>query len=256
MRADPAQTQARSVLVKALLMCGKREEALGELDELLSRVPDDASQHYTRGKVLLALSRLPEARDAFDLACTLSPMMLEAMLLRREVDRCMTSGRRQVGAQGPITFDIPASLSELRDVLISGRTSDAIAALSQARFADDPDAQLVLARMLVFDRQLEPAIDIYGRVAQLAEPHRHAALVGKASAWLELGKLESALALFDLLCTEKPTDGDASEGRARALEQAGRITEAAAEYRRFVSLATSRSDVRVRAAQVWLATHA
>jgi tetratricopeptide (TPR) repeat protein len=245
--ADPSRTELRNILVKALLVAGKHQEALVEID-----APRDAAQHYLRGKVLLALSRLEEARDAFEHACLLQPMMLEAMLLRREVDRCMANGRRAVGAQGPITFDIPASLAELRDVLISGRTADAIDALSQPRFADDPDAQLVLARMLVFDRQLERAVQIYDRIAQLADPHRHTALVGKASVLLDLGKLESALALFDLLCSEKPNDSDASEGRARALEKAGRVGEAAAEYRRFVALATSRSDARVRAAQRWL----
>nr|MBA3499747.1 tetratricopeptide repeat protein [Deltaproteobacteria bacterium] len=253
--ADPSRTEPHNILVKALLSRGNHEEALVEIDGLLSRAPDDAAQHYVRGKVLLALSRLPEAREAFDLACTLSPVMIEAMLLRREVDRCMGNSRRQVGEQGPITFDIPASLSELRDDLINGRTNDVIAGLSQARYADDPDAQLVLARMLVVDRQLERAIEIYDRIAQLADPHRHTALVGKASAFLDSGKLESALALFELLCNEKPNDGDASEGRARALEQAGRTGEAAAEYRRFVALATSRSDVRVRAAQLWLERH-
>jgi tetratricopeptide (TPR) repeat protein len=251
-RSDPAGTEPRNLLVRALMSCKRHEEALVEIDALLARIPGDAAQHYTRGKVLLALSRLPEARDAFDQACKLAPMMLEAMLLRREVDRCMAGGRREVGAQGPITFDIPASLSELRDVLIGGRTSDAISALSQPRFLDDLDAQLVLARILVFDRQLESALQIYDRIAQLADPHRHAALVAKAGVLLSLGHRDSALALFDLVCSEKPNDVDASEGRARALEQAGRTGEAAAEYRRFISLATSRSDVRVRAAQLWL----
>lgn len=253
--ANPSRAAPRVVLVKALLSRREHAEALGEADLLLSSEPRDATHHYLRGKALFALSRLDEARKAFDVACSLEPTLLEVMLLRREVDRCIAMGRKQVGTQGPITFEIPAARAELRDVLISGRTNDAIKALSESRFADDPDAQLVLARRLVFDRQLERAVEIYDRVALKPDPYRHNAFVGKASVLLDLGRLKSAVALFVLLCAEKPNDIDASEGRARALEHVGRTDEAAGEYRRFVSLATSRSDVRVRAAQLWLDQH-
>lgn len=66
----------------------------------------------------------------------------------------------------------------------------------------------------------------------------------------------SALAPFDVVCAEAPTDLDASEGRAQTLERLGRLGEAAAEYRRFVRLASARADLRVRAARQWLEEHA
>jgi tetratricopeptide (TPR) repeat protein len=203
--ADESCAVARVVLVKALLARGEPAEALVEVDALLARASGDGGHHYLRGKVLFALGRLDDARAAFDLACSLQPTLLEAMLLRREVDRCIAASRRQVGSQGPITFEIPASLAALRDVLIGGRTGDAIAALSELPFADDADAQLVLARMLVFDRQLERGAQIYDRVASMPDPHRHGAHVGKAGVLLDLGKLDSALALFELVCASGRT---------------------------------------------------
>jgi hypothetical protein len=57
------------------------------------------------------------------------------------------------------------------------------------------------------------------------------------------------------VCAEAPSDLDASEGRAQALERLSRLGEAAAEYRRFVGLANARADLRVRVAQQWLDAH-
>ena len=247
--ADPSRIAARVTLVQALLARRDFAGALADADRLVLAAADDGAHHYLRGKALFGLGRLDEAREVFALATAVQPTLLEAMLMRREVERAIGAARRHAGTQGPIAIDVPASV---RDVLSS---DDPIAALADARFADDADAQLVLARLLAFDRQPERALAIYDRLAGMADPHRHHALVGKAGVLLDQGHLESALALFDLLCAEQPTDPEASEGRAHALERANRLGEAAAEFRRFLSLATSRSDVRVRSAQLWLDEH-
>jgi tetratricopeptide (TPR) repeat protein len=252
---DATRVDLRVLLIKALVERGQPKEALAEVGGLLAISADNALHHYLHGKVLLALGRLTDARAAFEHASQKDPKLLEAMLLRREVDRAIAVGRRVVGSQGPIAFDIPESLAELRDVLISGRTKEAVAALMQPRFSNNADAQLVLARLLANDGQTERALEIYDRIASMPDPHRHNALVGKATLLLDQRKFDVALALFDVLCAEKPNDIDASEGRARTLEQLGRVDEASAEYRRCVAIATKRSDIRVRAAELWLDQH-
>ena len=132
--------------------------------------------------------------------------------------------------------------------------ADAIAALSEPGYADDAEAQLMLARFFSFDRKLDRASEIYDRVAHMPPPHRHAALVGKATVLLEQGQLESALA-FDAVIGEMPHDIEGSEGRARTLDKLGRVGEAAAEFRRFVALGSAGSNLRVRVAQLWLEQH-
>lgn len=254
--ADDSLVAPRAVLAKALLARRAHGEALVVVDELLRRQPGDATHHYLRGKVLIALGRPDDARTEFELASSIQPTLLEAMLLRREVDRRMVAERKQVGAQGPIDFEIPESLAELRGVLVGGPIGAAIAALSEPRFADHSDAQLVLARILVVDHQRRRAEDIFDRVARMPGPNRHRALVGKAELLIDLGDIESALAVLEVVIAERPNELDAIEARARALERLGRTDEAIAEYRRFVALAASRSDVRVRAAQLWLEEHA
>ena len=72
-----------------------------------------------------------------------------------------------------------------------------------------------------------------------------------SEALLALGKPGDALAIFEQLAD----DADAAEGAARALAQLGRTAEAAEAYRRFIALAASGSDLRVRAAQLWLSEH-
>ncbi len=250
--ANPPPPPTPAEIINSLLVRRRLDEALTIVEALTS---DDANNQYLRGKVLFALGRLDEARQAFDRASLLQPRLLAAMLLRREVDRALVATNRQVGTQAPSALELPTSLEELRGVLTSGRTADAISALSDARFADNMDAQLMLARFQLFAHELEAAMQVYERVAQMPEPYRRRALVGQATVMLEEAKLESALAMFDRVCAEAPTDVDASEGRARVLELLNRDAEAAAEYRRFISLATSRSDVRVRVAQLWLAEH-
>ena len=252
---DATRVAARVILIKALLERREPKAAVAQVGALLSIAPDNGLHHYLHGKVLLALGRLIDARSAFEHASQKNPKLLEAMLLRRETDRAIAAGRSAAGSQGLMTFDIPESLAELRDTLLSGRTEDAIAALMEPRFSENGDAQLLLGRFLVTDGQIERALEIYDRIALMPDPHQHDALVAKATVLLDQGTLDGALALFDTLCAQKPNDVDASEGRARSLEQLGRIEEASDEYRRCVAIATKRSDIRVRAAELWLAQH-
>jgi tetratricopeptide (TPR) repeat protein len=237
---------ALETLVAAMLRKQWHEEAMRNAERLVDLTPSSGRAHYLRGKALFANGRMYEARDAFERASALDPTLLEAQLLRREVERVTGNVRQSVGSQHAPTFEIPEQLAELRGILVSGNTGDAIAALRDERYADNADAQLLLARFLAFDNRPEEAVAVFDLLA--ASSHRTAALVGKGSALLDLGRPGDALSIFEQL----PDDADAAEGAARALEALGRIDEAAASYRRFVALASSGSELRVRAAQLWL----
>ena len=148
---------ARLLLVRALIEHKSHADALAEADRTTVLAPYEARTHYLRGKALIALARLEEARDAFDLALALKPTMIEAMLLRREADRTLTRLGKAIGHQR-VSFDIPPSLENLREVLTSGRSKAAIEALSAPSLADDLDAQLLLARFYGF-RVAEVAVN-------------------------------------------------------------------------------------------------
>jgi tetratricopeptide (TPR) repeat protein len=242
---ESTHIEALMILTAAMLARGWHDEALRNAERLVD-LQATGRAHYLRGKALFALGRMLDARDAFEQASQLDPKLLEAQLLRREVERVTNNVRATAGKQHAPTFDIPEQLAELRDVLISGDMTAAITALRDERFARDADAQLMLARFLAFDKRLDEAIAVYDALE--ATSHRVAALVGKATALLDLGRTGDALSIFEQL----PDDADAAEGQARALAALGRHDDAAEAYRRFIALASSGSDLRVRAAQLAL----
>lgn len=211
--------------------------------------PDDAPAHYARGKQFLRQGRLHEARVAFERALELDATLLAAFLLRREVDRAIANNRRQIGDGAQPAIRLPESLERLRDVMLAGDPTAIAAALRVAPYNEDADAQLVLASFVT----VEEAHEIYDRLAE--GPSRPRALLAKAELLLRTGSTTTALAMLDALAAEQPTDVHVIESRARALERLGRLGEAAAEFRRFISLSTSRSDIRVRAAHDWLRDH-
>jgi predicted Zn-dependent protease len=113
---DPMHIEAKRIRARARLARHEPDAALGDLDALLSAEPDDAGAHYLRGKALLALSRLPEARTEFDRASALSPQLLEAMLLRREAIRRGAVARAAAGEHVQPTHDDASAATEDGDL--------------------------------------------------------------------------------------------------------------------------------------------
>lgn len=248
---EPARVTAHAILIRGLLAIKSTEQALSAADALFAVAPYDGGTHYLQGRCLLVASRLVEARESFDQAIRLAPKLIEAMMLRREVDRAIGDLQRTTGVALPLSIELPEHLAELRPLLTTGTYEPVIERLRRPEHADDAIAQLILASCLEWDQRYDEAIDTYDRVT--AEPHRPAALVGKASVLLVRGRPEDALTEIDAALALEPEHADAIECRSRILEQLGRREEAQQELRRFVAIATARSDLRVRAARLRLA---
>ena len=242
-RYNPTSRETFRIEATARLRRREHTEALECCEAWAVFAPDDGRQHYARGKALLGLSRLTDARDAFDRAIVLEPTMIEAMLLRREVDRHMKKQRGVVGAQAQTPLEFPPELAGFRDAMVSGHVIEAIALLRTERYADDPLAQILLAQLLVFDGEHAEALAMFLR--HVDGEHKKAALVGAAECCLALGHSEEALAAANRLDPRKEIV--AIELRARAFAQLGRDAEAEAELQRYV--AANRGDVRVRNAR-------
>ena len=240
---EPSRLTVHEILIRGLLSRGASLDALQATDVATSLAPDDAVMHYLRGRALLAAGRLRESREELERALVLRPTLVEAMLIRREVDRCSALLRQTVG-EAP-TIALRDYLADLKGDLAAGQTERLIERLAGADYADDPAAQLVLASCLEREKRFDEALSIYDRIT--STEHRATALAGKASTLLAAGRADDALAT---LAAADPDDPDVLECRIRILERLGRADEVAATLARFIAIAATRSDLRVRAAQL------
>jgi tetratricopeptide (TPR) repeat protein len=243
---ESKHAEALSIRARGYLLDHRHQDALKCAETWIAALPEDAAAHYARGRALLALGSVMEARDAFDRACALRPAMLEAILLRREADRSARRLRDTVGIQPEIDIDLPEHLAELRGALVAGRIDDMIVVLERPEYNDDGIAKLLHAQCLAFDARYDDAVGMYDRAAALSTDHERAALLGKAHALLALDRNDEALALFERATSQAPGDLEAIEGRALALRKLGRESEADSELQRVVAASGGRSDLRVR----------
>lgn len=93
----------------ALVKLERHADAVGVLDGMLDETPGDVGAIYARAKSLFHVKRYVEAREGFERVIALEPARLEALLLRREVDRAMRAVRAEVGEQ-------PAMATEVTDL--------------------------------------------------------------------------------------------------------------------------------------------
>lgn len=242
---DPRNAAALSICARGHLLGHKHDEALRAADAWLAAVPDDASGHYARGRCLFALGRLTTARDAFDRACSLRPQLVEAMLLRREVDRALQRVRAEVGTPVPLEVEVPEHLAALRDALVGGRVEDVVPLLERAEYDRDGIAKLVHAECLAFARRFEEAIAMYDRAAALSSDHERPALLGKARAYLALDRATEALAQLDRARERWPDDMELADIRSAVLTRMGDSADAANEFGRVVVATHARSDARI-----------
>jgi len=243
---EPERTETRALAVEALLRLRLHADALRTVEPWVEMRPSDARGHHARGKCLLGLGRMPEARAEFDRACALEPKLVEAMLLRRDLDRASSGLRTAVGVQKSVQLEIAPHLAELRDVLVGGEPRKAIEVLEQPAYERDPAALLLLAGFLSFDGRHEEALRTSERVIEMDPAQRYAALLIKGDALLALDRAADALAVFDRIRAAEPSLVEALAGRARALMALGRGIESDEAFRQYVEISGRRSDVLAR----------
>jgi tetratricopeptide (TPR) repeat protein len=198
---------------------------------------------YLEGRALFLQRKLHDARVCFASAILLDPMMLEAQLLRREVDRMLSRVRATTGTPTAMPIDTPASLREVRDIVVGGRIRDAIAVLSTDAYANNIDTPLFRARLLALDGQYARAASDFAAITD--GPHLAEARLGLARVTIDRGNPAGALAILNEILAARPRDLGALEARARCLELLGRTSEAAEAMQAFVAAVELASDVRL-----------
>lgn len=227
--------------MRALLAAKQFEHAIARFNAI-APTSDDADIEYARGKCLLGLGRLADARGTFERVLRLKPGMAAALLMLREVERVTRTTRAAAGTGDVPPAPTPKHLDAVHAMLIGGRTGDAIDELARESYARDAVAQLMRADLLLAEQQPDRALAVYLQASQLGADTRPAAIVGTGLALLALDRAEEALEMFDHV----PESLDALEGRARALDALGRTDEAEAARKRHADACATRSDLRLR----------
>lgn len=189
---DALHGEALSIAFRCAMLRLQYDAAIGFAQRRLAIDDTDAGLYYLLGRALLVRKRFVEARDAFDRACTLEPKRIEAMLLRREADRCARRVADVVGVARPMTVDLPEHLMAMRDPLAAGRVDEVIPQLEL--LVDDGAAQLVLAECLAYAQRYEEALGVYVRAGELDAALRTRSTIGRARALLFLERADEALA--------------------------------------------------------------
>lgn len=209
----------------------------------VSKALTPARTSYLEGREHLLARRLHEAQACFASAALLDPLMLEAQLLRGEVDRMLGRIRSTTGMSTPMPIDVPASLREVRVLVGAGRIEDAIAVLSTETYEGNVDAMLFRARLLALDGQYDRAASTFATITE--GPHADEAWLGLARVTIDRGKPEAAISILDDLLATRPRDLGALEARARCLELLGRTDEASEAMKTFVAAVELASDARL-----------
>lgn len=178
---DAASREARMIETRALLAVQRHADALIAADAWLA-LADDGAVHHARGKALLGLRRLVDARDAFERACVRAPDLVAAQLLRGAVDKALNTIRIATGTPGPMAIDLPPG--PVRDALLAGRIDAAIALLEPSQLQ---------AELLSYAGRFDEALGVFATL------EGDAALAGRARALIDLGRTDEALAILGTL---------------------------------------------------------
>lgn len=244
----PTNEVAHAMCATAKLRVGWFAAAREAAARWLAVAPDDGHAHLVHAKILVALGRVVEARAALERASARGPHVLEALHLRRELDRRVGAVRAAAGSAVPMPLDVPVHLARVRDALAQGGARAAIELLRDASYHSDPDAQLLLAALLVSQHDLADSLAIYERLARDEDARSDVQLtarLGEADVLLALDRAPDALAIFDALVARDPALAVAHDGRARALRVLGREADAEAAAATFTRLEARRSDARL-----------
>jgi arylsulfatase A-like enzyme/Flp pilus assembly protein TadD len=234
--------ETRVDLANAHLAAGRAEEALRTLDGVASVAPQTSPRlRLSRARTLLELDRVAEAEEEVAGVLEQDPGSDAAFALASRI-RARRSGATAEIAHLKEFLERaadPRRLVETRAVLAEllhgeGRDREAVKLLEEAG-EPAPEHRVILAGLAVARGNLERAVALYESV--LAErPASQFYRRELADLYGQLGRVGEALRLYEELIAVHPEDAGLLVDRGATLFDAGRFTEAEADYRHALAL--------------------
>lgn len=199
---DGSNEMARRAVVETLMKSEKTDEALGVLEEALKAQPENATNFMMRARLYIFKQETEKALADLDKAIEIDSENVEALLMRAEL-------RLQSDKDDAALEDVEKALS-VRPGLVAAILLRSLAYANKKKYdlaasdlellvenaPDNPGFKLQLAFIYAADEQPNRAIKLYNEVIKLDEGN-YRALIGRADAYLALGKHAEAKADFE-----------------------------------------------------------
>ena len=220
---------------------GRREEALGRLEEALALNPVHPRALLQRAGILAELQRHEEAVAAYDRLLAVAPAFVDGLCRRSASLRAM--GRLEeahASCDRALTIDGRSfgALAEHGHVLRAlGHHEDAVTSFGRALAVAPGNAAVLFVRGMSFLELERPELALSNFNEALASaPDFTDALYNSAVVLERLGRNEDALARCNRVIALDPQHARAHANRGNVLHNLGRIAESAASYEKALEL--------------------
>jgi len=238
LKADPEDNDARGLAATLLLDRGDISKATAELENLVTRAPDNAVAHYNLGRAYVARGQSAQARQQFQKALEIKPDYILARL---------TLAQMEVG-QG----EYEAALKSAREILerfdrnnSSARLIEAAALAGQKKYGDSkallnamvkvspssPEIHYQLGAVALAESRYKDAEDSFKRAYEL-NPANSRPLMGMVQTDMAQHKTDAAMQLLLDESKKAPNRMDLLVDLARTAQQAGKYDDAIGYYQR------------------------
>jgi arylsulfatase A-like enzyme/Flp pilus assembly protein TadD len=232
---------ARVDLANALLQAGRAEDALRTLDSVAGTQEPPARLRLARARALIQLGRAADAEREVAAVLTLDRGSDAAQALASRIRAGRQGASVEIARLQELLRDDPDARrwNETQTVLVEllhleGRDKEAVEILEGAG-EPLPEHRAILAGIAAARGNPEKAIALYESVVA-DRPTNRVYRTELAQLYGEIGRLDDALALYDELIAVNPDDPAHLVNRGATLFALGRLKEAEADYRRALTL--------------------
>ena len=245
---NPDSWTAHNDLGRALLMRGKRAEALPHFRWAIAINPDDAEAHFNLGIALEQMGRTPDAASEYSEALRIKPSITAA---RASLGGVLV--RQGKLAEGIALLEVTVRANPgdrgARDNLASARNNLGVQLAGQGRYTEaiaqyeaalrlkpaNPEADYNLGNALAQCGRLDEAL-AHLDASLKARPDSVETLLSLAGALAESGRTSEALERYGQLLRIAPRSAEAHNNLGVLLARGGRIGEARAHFEEAVRL--------------------